>query len=254
MCALAAVVSCGTNNEPEPVRAVDSPVIVCLGLPDPDLDLFCDEVDNCPDVCNPYQEDVDCDGVGDACDNCPYVANPSQEDTDGDGIGDACDNCPCNHCGSSSSSSGAGGSGGSGGTGGAGGSGGSGDEGCTLTQGYWRTHSSYGPAPYDDTWASIGENTAFFLSGKTYYQALTTPPAGNMYYVLAKQYIGAKLNALAGASTSDIDSELAAATELFATYTPAAVAADPDLEAQFEDLADALADYNEGTTGPGHCD
>ena len=36
--------------------------------------------------------------------------------------------------------------------------------GYTLTHGYWKTHSSYGPAPYDDTWAlvsPIGEDTQF---------------------------------------------------------------------------------------------
>ena len=26
-------------------------------------------------------------------------------------------------------------------------------QGCTLTQGYWKTHSENGPAPYDDNWA-----------------------------------------------------------------------------------------------------
>jgi hypothetical protein len=258
---------------------------------DTDCDEVGDACDNCPSTQNPYQEDTDCDGVGDACDNCPYVANPGQEDTDGDGMGDACDDCPCDECGSSSSSTTTGGAGGAGtggaggtggvvtsttgsagvggaggvvtgstgstGAGGAGGAGGDCDDddtcGCTLTQGYWRTHSMFGPAPYNATWALVGENTAFFLSGRTYFQALTTPPAGNMYYVLVKQYIGAKLNGLTGASTSDIDSELATATELFQTYTPAQVAASAALEEQFEDLADALADYNEGDTGPGHC-
>jgi hypothetical protein len=307
-CALVAVVSCGADTtDPEPVGVADSALIVCLDLPDVDLDLFCDKIDNCPDVCNPYQEDTDCDGVGnacdncphkpnpyqkdtdydgvgDACDNCPYVANPGQGDTDGDGKGNACDDCPCDGCGSSSTTTGgAGGAGtggagtggvvtsttGSAGTGGAGGAGGTGTGGaggaggsdcndddtcgCTLTQGYWRTHSIFGPAPYNATWALVGENTPFFLSGQTYFQALTTPPAGNMYYVLARQYIGAKLNGLTGASTSDIDSEFAAATDLFETFTPAQVGSSAALEAQFEDLAGDLADYNEGDTGPGHC-
>ena len=66
-----------------------------------------DVCDNCPDITNPYQEDLDGDNIGDVCDddddsdgildendNCRTVANPDQTDTDNDWIGDACDNNP----------------------------------------------------------------------------------------------------------------------------------------------------------------
>ena len=26
---------------------------------------------------------------------------------------------------------------------------------CTRTQGYWKTHSEYGPAEYDETWNEL---------------------------------------------------------------------------------------------------
>ena len=77
--------------------------------------------------------------------------------------------------------------------------------GCTLTQGYWKTHSDRGPAPYDDAWKNLSvleEDTLFFNSTKTWYQVFWTPPAGNAFYNLAHQYMAAKLNILNGAATT----------------------------------------------------
>ncbi len=130
--------------------------------------------------------------------------------------------------------------------------------GCTLTQGYWKTHSEFGPAPYDETWAQLpnGASTAFFLSGQTYYQVLWTSPAGNAYYNLAHQYIAAQLNFLNGADPSAAQAAFNAATALFNTYTPAQVAAMKASNAvrkQFIALAATLDGYNNGLIGPGHC-
>jgi hypothetical protein len=60
--------------------------------------------DNCPDLYNPNQTDLDSDEDGDICDpdddadtipdvtdNCPYIYNPSQSDYDGDDLGNSCD-------------------------------------------------------------------------------------------------------------------------------------------------------------------
>jgi hypothetical protein len=128
--------------------------------------------------------------------------------------------------------------------------------GCTLTQGYWKTHSSYGPAPHDeDGWAGH-ENDIFFLSGQTQYQVLWTAPSGNAYYVLAHQYIAAARNAANGATFTDAQAAFDAATALFQTYTPAQVKAMKNNNAvkqQFITLAFLLDQYNNGITGPGHC-
>ena len=43
--------------------------------------------DNCPDVSNAEQQDMDSDGIGDVCDN----------DIDGDSILNETDNCPTNN-------------------------------------------------------------------------------------------------------------------------------------------------------------
>jgi hypothetical protein len=59
--------------------------------PDIDGDGVLNEDDGCPYDYDPGQEDTDGDGVNDGCDNCMYVQNQYQYDEDGDGIGDACD-------------------------------------------------------------------------------------------------------------------------------------------------------------------
>jgi len=59
--------------------------------PDIDGDGVLNEDDDCPYAYDPLQEDSDLDSIGDACDNCPDVYNPYQYDDDGDGEGDACE-------------------------------------------------------------------------------------------------------------------------------------------------------------------
>ena len=128
--------------------------------------------------------------------------------------------------------------------------------GCTLTPGYWKTHSEHGPAPYDATWAELpdGADTAFFLSGQTYHQVLWTAPQGNAYYILAHAYIAAELNGIAGASDDAVAAELEAAEALLATYAPTSLALKSKaVRPLFIDLAAALDAYNNGLTGPGHC-
>ena len=70
---------------------------------DVDNDGIADIIDNCPNIFNSNQADVDGDGIGDFCDdsdndgvidikdNCPNLSNADQADLDGDGIGDVCD-------------------------------------------------------------------------------------------------------------------------------------------------------------------
>jgi hypothetical protein len=58
---------------------------------DNDNDGIEDDFDNCAFVNNLNQNDVDRDGVGDLCDTCLFLANPNQGDLDGDGNGDSCD-------------------------------------------------------------------------------------------------------------------------------------------------------------------
>lgn len=131
--------------------------------------------------------------------------------------------------------------------------------GCTLTPGYWKTHSKYGPAPYDETWELLGEDTPFFLSGKSYYEALWTPPTGgNAYFILAHAYIAAELNLLNGAHFAAAQLSFDKATALLKAYTPAQIGAlkgktGTEIRNQFVELASILDKYNNGLIGPGHC-
>lgn len=130
--------------------------------------------------------------------------------------------------------------------------------GCTRGKGYWKTHSAYGPAPYDSAWALLGEDSTFFLSNQTNYEVMWTPPSGgNTYYMLAHQYIATSINILSGADPSDIQDAYDDATDLFEMYTPEEIGAlrgnDP-IRQQFNSLKSILAQYNGGETGPGSCE
>ena len=84
--------------------ATTSITITVSGDEDADGDGVGTGTDNCPELYNPSQDDLDTNGVGDACDdadadgyadnadNCPATQN-NQADAETDGIGDLCDNC-----------------------------------------------------------------------------------------------------------------------------------------------------------------
>ena len=130
--------------------------------------------------------------------------------------------------------------------------------GCTLTQGYWKTHANPNkPKKYDNTWENIqpdAENSAFFYSSKSYIEVLNTNVGkGGKYYILAYQYIAAELNILAGANPTDIQVAFDEATTFLNNWTPEAVKGNKGLEAECVRLGGILDDFNNGIIGPGHC-
>jgi Secretion system C-terminal sorting domain len=130
------------------------------------------------------------------------------------------------------------------------------EEGCTLTQGYWKTHSSMGPArPANPTWSAVGgPNALFFISGRTWINVFWTSPNGNPYFILAHQYMAAVLNLANGASsTGDVDACLEFATKFFMSKMPSTTLSRAE-RTQVIACAGTLASYNEGSIGPGHCD
>jgi hypothetical protein len=119
--------------------------------------------------------------------------------------------------------------------------------GCTLTQGYWKTHLDEWDDAADANTASFTTSSTFFASGKTFLEILQTPPKGDAYYILAHQYIAAQLNLGAGASsTSEVSTAMAGADAFFAGGSAT--------REQLIEWAGDLAAFNEGSVGPGHCD
>ncbi|MEZ5359332.1 MAG: thrombospondin type 3 repeat-containing protein [Candidatus Zixiibacteriota bacterium] len=85
----------GDPDIPDNECPVDNcPDIANADQADIDDDNVGDPCDNCPEIANADQTNSDDDYLGDECDNCPYHTNPCQADTDEDGLGDVCDNCP----------------------------------------------------------------------------------------------------------------------------------------------------------------
>ena len=128
------------------------------------------------------------------------------------------------------------------------------EQGCSLTQGYWKNHS--------EEWDETGENAASFLSGDTFYNSgltyleiMNTPPkGGNAYLQLAHQFIAASLNINGPSGIAEVDAALAGADAYFAAAAAGTPAPSGSLRTQVQGWASTLASYNEGDIGPGHCE
>jgi hypothetical protein len=128
-------------------------------------------------------------------------------------------------------------------------------QGCTYTQGYWKTHANPARKQYDDTWDNIRPSTGFYLSGQTYLQVMKAPTKGNVYYILAQQFIAAKLNSYIASVPPNVAAAIAAAETFFGTYTPAEAADLKGMEREtFITLSELLDSYNNGYEGVPHCD
>jgi len=119
------------------------------------------------------------------------------------------------------------------------------DAGCTLTQGYWRNHVW----PVDSL--VLGDRSYSATELRALFALSVRRDAS---VSLAHQLIAAELNRASGATPA---ADLAAAHDWLRAHgdalpfgVPASSAAGQEAVA----IADALASYNEGSTGPGHCD
>jgi hypothetical protein len=133
------------------------------------------------------------------------------------------------------------------------------NDGCTLTQGYWKTHNDtvcvLNPtSPLCVAWPV----TSLSLGNVVYSQAdllaiFNTPAGGNGLISLAHQLIAAKLNIANGADGSAVAGDIALTDLLIGNLVVPPVGAGFLSPGSTSSLTTALTNFNEGATGPGHC-
>jgi len=130
---------------------------------------------------------------------------------------------------------------------------------CTFTQGYWKTH---GIAPKGNNayaWPDAAKASGLQLGSISYTSAdllsiLNQPAAGNGLIALAHQLIAAKLNVAAGADPTAIAADIATSDALIGSRVIPPLGGGYIAPSLTSGLVGILSSYNEGATGPGHCD
>lgn len=131
-----------------------------------------------------------------------------------------------------------------------------GGDGCTYTQGYWKTHGPVGCVTGNNT--NVWPVASLTLGSVVYTDLelcaiLNKPAAGNGLIVLSHQLIAAKLNIANGATPGAIAGDVAAADALIGGLVVPPVGTGTLANSATSALTTALANYNEGAAGPGHC-
>jgi hypothetical protein len=129
--------------------------------------------------------------------------------------------------------------------------------GCTLTQGYWKTH---GPTPSgnnSNNWPVFTMTLGSVVYTQAEWQSILNEPVrGNGLISLAHQLIAARLNIASGASGATIATTLSDADALIASKKVPPVGDGFLSPSSVSSLVDKLTKFNEGTLagGPAHCD
>jgi hypothetical protein len=127
--------------------------------------------------------------------------------------------------------------------------------GCTLTIGYWKTHSSkITPLLPILLGTSGGTKTVTVNTASQAVTILGIPVASNGIDKLYAQELAAKLSIANGADGSAVASTISAADTFLATHSDADWSSlTKTQQQQILSWATTLDNYNNGLTGPGHC-
>jgi hypothetical protein len=128
------------------------------------------------------------------------------------------------------------------------------EEGCTLTQGYWKSHGPIPEGQNSNEWpvTSLELGTVNYTDLQL-LSILNTPAAGNGLIALAHQLIAAKLNVANGADATAVAANIAAADALIGSLVVPPVGSGSLAPSATSALIATLTDFNEGAIGPGHC-
>jgi hypothetical protein len=138
-------------------------------------------------------------------------------------------------------------------------------QGCTVTIGFWKTHAGFGPqanvvSQYLPIWLGNmgGAESINVADSAIAHDILMRDVYGNNDNGITKLYaqlLGAKLNIAAGASNSAVAAVITAADNFLATnYWTSWEGLSKSTKKMVLAWMTALDNYNNGLTGPGHCD
>ena len=130
---------------------------------------------------------------------------------------------------------------------------------CTFTQGYWKTHGVVPTGNNAYAWPDVAKASGLQLGSVSYTAAdllsiLNKPAAGNGLVALAHQLIAAKLNVAAGGDPTAVAADIATSDALIGSLVIPPLGGGYLAPSLTSGLVGALSSYNEGATGPGHCD
>lgn len=128
--------------------------------------------------------------------------------------------------------------------------------GCTLTQGFWKTHTGINKKTNHYYWGDINPNDEFLESGLSYIEVFAHKPSESKYFILAHQWLAAMLNQEVGgvdlSPYPDLLLQFQEAEQLLRAISDRSNIG-AEQEASLIQYAETLDLFNNGQLGPGHC-
>lgn len=119
---------------------------------------------------------------------------------------------------------------------------------CTYTQGYWKTHPTTWPVD------GLTLGSVYYSKAQLLQMLIGWSVKGNGLVSLAHQLIATKLNVAQGSNPMEAGDAIVAADALIGPLVVPPIGSGSLEPSETSDLTQILDDYNNGVSGPGHCD